>query len=150
MNLRNLKRRLREDRLKRRNEVHLEPEVREIIKREIEGPLSLFLKTGQQYHNEIFFQSNVQWQISHLTNCATYFFCSGLFKVPIFSHCSQVIFTTFVVEHLNTLGTVQSVRVVTQCNLVRHDVLYRVKVLTTGASVRWQNIFLDFRKCSGF
>ena len=47
MNLRKLKRRLREDRLKRRNEVHLEPEVWEIIKREIEGPLSLFLKTGQ-------------------------------------------------------------------------------------------------------
>ena len=47
MNLRNLKRRLREDWLKRRNEVHLEPEVWEIIKREIEGPLSLFLKTGQ-------------------------------------------------------------------------------------------------------
>ena len=29
---------------------------------------------------------------------------------------------------------------------MRYDVLYRDKVLTTGESVTWQNIFLDLRK----
>ena len=46
MILRTLKRRLRECGLRRRNEVHLEHEVREIIKREIKVPSSLLsLKT---------------------------------------------------------------------------------------------------------
>ena len=40
-NLRTLKRRLREYGLRRRNEVHSEYEVREVIKREIGGPSSL-------------------------------------------------------------------------------------------------------------
>ena len=34
-------------------------------------------------------------------------------------------------------------------DLVRHNVLYRNKVPTTGASVTWQNIFLDLRKFPG-
>ena len=42
MNSRTLKRGLRECGLRRRNEVHSEHEVREMIKREIEGPSSLF------------------------------------------------------------------------------------------------------------
>ena len=68
------KRRLRQYGLRRRNEVLSKREVREIIKREIEGPSSLpFLKTEQLYHNGILFQSSAQWQISHLTNCATNF-----------------------------------------------------------------------------
>ena len=46
MNLRTLKRRLRDFGLRKRNEVYLEHEVWEIIEREIEGPSShLFLKT---------------------------------------------------------------------------------------------------------
>ena len=109
MTLRTLKRRLREGGLRRRNEVHLEHEVREIIKREIKVPSSLIsLKTEQQYHNEILFQSIIQCQISHLTNCATHFFS---FRVSLkfhidgrIAHCK--FFTTFVVEHLNILGTV--------------------------------------------
>ena len=60
--------------LRRRNEVHSENEVPELFKRKIEGPSSLlFLKTEQYYHNEILSQSNVQRQISDLTNCATHF-----------------------------------------------------------------------------
>ena len=62
MNLKTLKRRLRE------KEEKSPFRVREIIKREIEGPLSLlFLKTEQLYHNEILFQSTVQWQISRVS-----------------------------------------------------------------------------------
>ena len=46
MNLRTLKRRLRDFGLRKRNEVYLEQGVWEIIEREIEGPSShLFLKT---------------------------------------------------------------------------------------------------------
>ena len=69
-----IKRRLREHGLRKRIEVHSEHEFREIIYRGIEGPSSLlFLKTEQQFYNEILFQRNVQWQISHLTNSATHF-----------------------------------------------------------------------------
>ena len=46
MNLRTLKRRLRDSGLRKRNEVYSEHGVWEIIEREIEGPSShLFLKT---------------------------------------------------------------------------------------------------------
>ena len=84
VNLRTPRRRLGEFGLRRRNEVHSEHEVWEIIKREIEGPSSLlFLKTEQLYCNEILFQSNVQWQMPHLTHCVTHFFVRVSFKFHI-------------------------------------------------------------------
>ena len=96
MNLRTLEKRLREFGLRRRNEVHSEHEVWEIIKREIEGPSSLlFLKTEQLYYNEILFQSNVQWQMPHLTNCVTHFSVRVSFKFHIdgrIAHCSHILF----------------------------------------------------------
>ena len=90
MNLKALKRRLRE------KEKWSPFRVREIIKREIEGPLSLlFLKTEQLYHNEILFQSTVQWQISHLTSCATHFSVRVSLKCHIdgrIAHCYHILF----------------------------------------------------------
>ena len=95
VNLRTPRRRLREFGLRRRNEVYSEHEVWEIIKREIEGPSSLlFLKTEQLYYNEILFQSNVQWQMPHLTNCVTHFSVRVSFKFHIdgrIAHCSQIL-----------------------------------------------------------
>ena len=54
-----------------------------------------FYKTEQQHHNEILFQSNVQWQISPLTNCITHFsvWVSSMFHIDgRIAHCSQILF----------------------------------------------------------
>ena len=115
------KRRLREYGLRRRNEVLSKREVREIIKREIEGTSSLpFLKTEQLYHNGILFQSSVQWQISHLTNCATNFSVRVSLKFHIdgrkkkfgYSLLSSYIYTCYPFDHCPSTIIERALRVI--------------------------------------
>ena len=107
------KRRLREYGLRRRNEVLSKREVREIIKRETEGPSSLpFLKTEQLYHNGILFQSSVQWQISHLTNCATNFSVRVSLKFHIDGRKYIYIYTCYPFDHCPSTIIERALRVI--------------------------------------
>ena len=107
------KRRLREYGLRRRNEVLSKREVREIIKRETEGPSSLpFLKTEQLYHNGILFQSRVQWQISHLTNCATNFSVRVSLKFHIDGRKYIYIYTCYPFDHCPSTIIERALRVI--------------------------------------